>query len=122
MDCFLFSFRYFFSIKMNDSEKKTTLKTPGRASQGFWYESLSPTQILTGEQNLNSNQKQRKKKKCRGNRKAQHLRRRERRRQEIMKNNDTNHMDQDIIITDDDNNDPTEDEQEQIEVIHSTKK
>ena len=80
---------------MNDSEKKTTLKTPGQASQGFWYESLSPTQILTGEQNLNSNQKQRKKKKCRDNRKAQHLRRRERRRQEIMKNNDTNHMDQD---------------------------
>ena len=61
--------------------------------QGHWDEMLSTTQVLTGEQNLESNKKnktrrRRRRKKCRGDRKAQHLRRRERRRQQKVNDND----------------------------------
>ncbi|CAF3932390.1 unnamed protein product, partial [Rotaria sordida] len=51
-------------------------------AQGRWYETLSPTQVLTGQQQQQPQEhdKGKKKKKCRGNRRAQRLRRRLRQR------------------------------------------
>ncbi|CAF1367817.1 unnamed protein product [Rotaria sp. Silwood1] len=59
-----------------------TLETPRQDAQGRWHELLSPTQVLTGQQQQQSRmgeQLTKKKKKCRGNRKAQRQRRRLRR-------------------------------------------
>ncbi|CAF1384354.1 unnamed protein product [Rotaria sordida] len=62
------------------------LKIPSQDAQGRWYETLSPTQVLTGQQQqqqqqqLQEHDKEKKKKKCRGNRRAQRLRRRLRQR------------------------------------------
>ncbi|CAF2971529.1 unnamed protein product [Rotaria sp. Silwood2] len=88
-------------------------------AQGRWFELLSPTQILTGQQqNLENNKKQQKKKKCHGNRKQQHQRRRLRRQQMKQNNNPTNHIQQDILIVIDDTDDnPEEDGQEQEQQI-----
>jgi hypothetical protein len=79
------------------------LATPSQDAQGRWDELLSPTQVLTGQLNLNNNMRQQeqqhqKKKKCHGNRKEQHKRRRIRRRQQQQMNKNTNHMDRDILI------------------------
>ncbi|CAF3907137.1 unnamed protein product, partial [Rotaria sp. Silwood1] len=58
------------------------LKTPSQDAQGCWYETLSPTQVLTGQQQQQqpvkpqNDEQMKQKKKCRGNRKAQRLRRR----------------------------------------------
>ncbi|CAF4090544.1 unnamed protein product, partial [Rotaria sordida] len=85
-------------------------------AQGRWQELLSPTQLLTGqEQNLdNNNEKQPKKKKRHGNRKRQHQRRRLRRQQHKQNNTTTNHTNQDILIVIDDTDDnPEEDNEEQ---------
>ncbi|CAF4283353.1 unnamed protein product, partial [Rotaria sordida] len=56
------------------------LKTPSQDAQGHWYELLSPTQVLTGQQQPQEHGEEKKKKKCRGNRTAQRLRRRLRQR------------------------------------------
>ncbi|CAF1533336.1 unnamed protein product [Rotaria sp. Silwood1] len=69
------------------NEKSTmnldTLKTPRQDAQGRWHELLSPTQVLTGQQQQQQShmgeQLTNKKKKCRGDRKAQRQRRRLRR-------------------------------------------
>ncbi|CAF4271700.1 unnamed protein product, partial [Rotaria sordida] len=61
------------------------LKTPSQDAQGRWYETLSPTQVLTDQQQQQQQQQpvkpqndeqMKQKKKCRGNKKAQRLRRR----------------------------------------------
>ncbi|CAF3901534.1 unnamed protein product, partial [Rotaria sordida] len=53
------------------------LKNPSQDAQGHWYELLSPTQVLTGQQQQpQEHGDEKKKKKCRGNRRAQRLRRR----------------------------------------------
>ncbi|CAF1329197.1 unnamed protein product [Rotaria sp. Silwood1] len=58
------------------------LKTPSQDAQGCWYETLSPAQVLTGQQQQQqpvkpqNDEQMKQKKKCRGNRKAQRLRRR----------------------------------------------
>ncbi|CAF1554403.1 unnamed protein product, partial [Rotaria sordida] len=53
------------------------LKNPSQDAQGHWYELLSPTQVLTGQQQQPQEYgEEKKKKKCRGNRRAQRLRRR----------------------------------------------
>ena len=66
-------------MNMNNNHNEP-IKTPSQDAQGCWYELLSPTQVLTGqEQHLQGNnqeQQEQKKKKCRGNRNAQRLRRR----------------------------------------------
>ncbi|CAF3388326.1 unnamed protein product, partial [Rotaria sp. Silwood2] len=85
-------------------------------AQGRWYELLSPTQVLTGQQqNLdNNNEKEPKKKKRHGNRKQQHQRRRLRRQQHKQNNTTTNHTDQRILIVIDDTDDnPEENNEEQ---------
>ncbi|CAF3955131.1 unnamed protein product [Rotaria sp. Silwood1] len=60
-----------------------TLKTPRQDAQGRWHELLTPTQVLTGQQQQQQShmgeQLTKKKKKCRGDRKAQRQRRRLRR-------------------------------------------
>lgn len=87
-------------------------------AQGRWWEMLSPTQVLTGQQNLNNHKKQQQKKKqnCHGNRKEQHKRRRIRRQQQKTDNNHTNHMDQDVIIILDDNDGSEGEKHTQIQV------
>ncbi|CAF1271585.1 unnamed protein product [Rotaria sordida] len=85
-------------------------------AQGRWHALLSPTQVLTGqEQSLtNNNEKQPKKKKCHSNRKQQHQRRRLRRQQHKQNHTTTNHTDQGILIIIDDTDDnPDEDNEEQ---------
>ncbi|CAF1484697.1 unnamed protein product, partial [Rotaria sordida] len=48
----------------------SNLKTPSQDAQGRWYETLSPTQVLTGQQQQQQQQqpqehdKEKKKKKC----------------------------------------------------------
>ncbi|CAF3379014.1 unnamed protein product [Rotaria sp. Silwood2] len=74
---------------MNNTETNSTmtsiLKTPSQDAQGHWYELLSPTQVLTGQQQQQEpeqpqeHHKEEKKRKCRGDRKAQRRRRRLRR-------------------------------------------
>ncbi|CAF1411824.1 unnamed protein product [Rotaria sordida] len=97
----------------DNNNNNEPIKTPSQDAQGCWYELLSPTQVLTGEQNLNNDKKQQKtkKKKCCGNQKAQCLRRRERRQQQKM-NHNTNHMDQSVIFIEDDNDDSENEEQQ----------
>ena len=85
--------------------------TPSQDAQGRWDELLSPTQVLTGQLNLNKNmtqqeQQHQKKKKCHGNRKEQYKRRRIRRRRQQQMNRNTNHMDQNILINDLENGGP----------------
>lgn len=65
----------------------STSKTPSQDAQGRWYELLSPTQVLTGEDQqpltkLATSTTTQSKKKCRGNRKAQRERRKLRLREE----------------------------------------
>ncbi len=45
------------------------------AAQGRWWELLSPTQVLTGEEELQQQETVKKKRKCNGNRKLQHFKR-----------------------------------------------
>ncbi|CAF2888162.1 unnamed protein product [Rotaria sp. Silwood2] len=58
------------------------LKTPSQDAQGRWYETLSPTQVLTGQQQQQqpvkpqNDEQMKQKKKCRDKRKARHLHRR----------------------------------------------
>ena len=106
------------NMNIVNNNNHTPIKTTGQHAEDRCCELVSPSEMLTGEQNLNDDMKQqntkKKKRKCRGNRKAQHSRRRERhhRQQQIM-NNDTNHMDQDLITIEDDSDHSEEDEQEQ---------
>ncbi|CAF2806253.1 unnamed protein product [Rotaria sp. Silwood2] len=77
----------------NSTMNLETLKTPSQDAQGRWYELLSPTQVLTGQQQqTHINEQPTKKKKCRGDRKGQRQRRRLRRKdlylEKITKNND----------------------------------
>ncbi|CAF2793051.1 unnamed protein product [Rotaria sp. Silwood2] len=51
-------------------------KTPSQDAQGRWYELLSPTQVLTGQEPSHMGEQSKKKKKCRGDRKGQRRRRR----------------------------------------------
>ncbi|CAF4487867.1 unnamed protein product [Rotaria sp. Silwood2] len=91
-------------------------------AQGHWYELLSPTQVLTGQQqNLENSKKQQKKKKCHGNRKQQHQRRRLRRQQMKQNNNPTNHIQQDILIVIDDTDDNPEEDGEEQQIQKDTK-
>ncbi len=92
---------------MNSSNRNRTtaiLTTPSQDAQGRWDELLSPTQVLTGQLNLNNNlkqqeqQHQKKKKKCHGNRKEQYKQRRLRRRQQQQLNKNPNHMNRDVLI------------------------
>jgi len=65
------------------------LKTPSQDARGRWYELLSPTQVLTGQQQQQQQrpepeqpqklETEKHKKKCRGDRKSQRRRRRLRR-------------------------------------------
>ncbi|CAF4817519.1 unnamed protein product, partial [Rotaria sp. Silwood2] len=72
-------------MNMNTNINTETIKTPSQDAQGRWYELLSPTQVLTGQQQQQEpeqpqeHDKVEKKKKCRGDRKAQRRRRRLRR-------------------------------------------
>jgi hypothetical protein len=56
------------------------VSTPLQDGQGRWYEMLSPTQVLTGQEPLVQQQQQQdqelRKKKSRGNRADQHFRKR----------------------------------------------
>ncbi|CAF4580245.1 unnamed protein product [Rotaria sp. Silwood2] len=58
------------------------LKTPSQDAQGRWYETLSPTQVLTGQQQQQqpvkpqNDEQMKQKKKCRDKRKARRLHRR----------------------------------------------
>ncbi|CAF2189932.1 unnamed protein product [Rotaria magnacalcarata] len=66
-----------------------------RDAQGRWHEVLSPTQVLTGQQqNLENNkqEQQQQQKKCHGNRKEQHKRRRARQQQNKLDNNNNNNI------------------------------
>ena len=93
---------------MNPSEQvstEKTTKTPSQDGQGRWYELLSPTQVLTGDEDPNQHQgaledtsttQKKKKKRCRGNRRAQRQRRKLRRQQEKKDN------DEDIADIDED--------------------
>ncbi|CAF5038937.1 unnamed protein product [Rotaria sp. Silwood1] len=95
-------------------------------AQGHWWGMLSPTQILTEQQeNLNNHnnkeQQQTKKKKRRGNRKAQLLRRRERRQIQKQSNN-KNPIAESVIIVVDDNGGNVEGEQETQTQIYSLNK
>ncbi|CAF4928737.1 unnamed protein product, partial [Rotaria sp. Silwood2] len=55
------------------------LKTPSQDAQGRWYETLSPSQVLTRQQQAvkpQNDEQMKQKKKCRDDRKTQRLRRR----------------------------------------------
>ncbi|CAF4240259.1 unnamed protein product [Rotaria sp. Silwood2] len=66
-------------MNANSNMNLETSKTPSQDGQGRWYELLSPTQVLTGQQQqqeAHMGEQPIKKKKCRGDRKAQRRRRR----------------------------------------------
>ncbi|CAF4632549.1 unnamed protein product [Rotaria sp. Silwood2] len=65
-------------MNANSNMNLETSKTPSQDGQGRWYELLSPTQVLTGQQQQETHMGEQpiKKKKCRGDRKAQRRRRR----------------------------------------------
>ncbi|CAF4444022.1 unnamed protein product [Rotaria sp. Silwood2] len=66
-------------MNTNSNMNLETSKTPSQDGQGRWYELLSPTQVLTGQQQqqeAHMGEQPIKKKKCRGDRKAQRRRRR----------------------------------------------
>ena len=112
---------------MTDSGKVTLEKaseTPLPDGQGRWYELLSPTQVLTGEEKLDYDmnqqqqqqqiekeamkmKKKKKKKKCHGNRKVQHRRRRLRRQEEKKA---MNRIDQDMTVPNDGQHDVQKEE------------
>ena len=121
---------------MTDSDKvtlKKASKTPLPDGQGRWYELLSPTQILTGEEKLghdmNQQQQQQqiegeamkmkmKKKKCHGNRKEQHRRQRLRRQEEKQAKKDMNEetmnrIDHDMTVPNDGQHDVQKEEEKE---------
>ena len=92
--------------------KMTTLvttKTPLQDAQGPWYQLLSPTQVLTGDNEVPM-VKTTTKKKCHGNRKAQRQRRKLRRQEK--QQNEMDHEMNDVTIQDDVVHLDTEEEEE----------
>lgn len=81
-------------MSQNNYDDNATLQSgSAQDAQGRWWEMLSPTQVLTGqESNAHPGQKkqEKKSKKCHGNRKEQHKRRKLRRQQQKLNNNVTN--------------------------------